>query len=340
MTLRFIEGFEVSKSITELGRKWDFITSSGTGLTFVTGRFFGSALKIPTGAQMNLDKDIPSASVVVQGVAVKIKAPVDGMVLFRAITSGSTEALLEIITSGVTAGKFKLQFEVGGPSGYTHLSAQEFDLETWHTIEWKLQIGFSGGYEVRVNGVVTHSATGVLVGKNATNINRVSIGGNHTDYVYLDDFYVLDGVGTVRNGFLGTVSIKGVVPDADGTLADWVGAYTDVDEDPVDDDTSYIATDVLNEQQSFGFPTISGINDNILGVQFIVDAKTSAAMSSAKLKPVMRISGTVYLGAEFDVGTSYDEDVVVVELSPVASAQWSLAEINAAEFGVKLSAFA
>lgn len=346
MTLLYLEGFEISNTIAELLGKYEFITSSGVGLTTTAGRFFGTAISIPIGAQFNFEKTLDAAvSTLIQGNGFNLDNVVDGGTIMRTLTGVSVECKLNVITTGVTTGDFFLQLEVGGGSGFTVTTTTEFDWDTWYEIEWKLTVGATGSYVVKVDGVTELTGSGVQMGKSATNFDKFSFGG-HPDtggHVWIDDIYVCDNAGSLRNDFLGTVSVEGLLPNAVGNSSGMTpltgpNNYTEVDEADADGDASYNLTNVAGTTDTYGFQDVTNIAaNNILGVMVLIAARITAVVSSAQIKEVTRPVATDYPGAAGkELTTSYRELGFVIEQNPETTADWTASEIDAAEFGAEL----
>jgi len=72
----------------------------------------------------------------------------------------------------------------------------------------------------------------------------------------------------------------------------------------------------------------------VYGVQHCLDAKKMDA-GPATIAPVIRHSGTDYVGAGLSPGLSYAGLLQVAATNPGTSAQWTVTDFNAAEFGYK-----
>ena len=157
----------------------------------------------------------------------------------------------------------------------------------------------------------------------------------------IDDLYVIDTTGAQNNTFLGDVRITSLPPTGDGADSGWTpntGSthYTQVNESPLDYDTSYVNATAAGQSDTYTFPAVPSINGTIAAVQ-IRDYAKSDSGGTDKLQGIARVAGTDYLAPAGDqfihaVYTGLDS---IFELNPATGLPWALAEVNAAQFGQK-----
>jgi hypothetical protein len=170
------------------------------------------------------------------------------------------------------------------------------------------------------------------VGANQTN---QPVGGITWD---IDDFYSADGSGAQNNDFLGPIRVKCSLPDGAGTYSQFApsaGAnYTNVDDAAPDGDTTYNSEITPGEKDSYNFAAL-GIGGVVKGVQTNLVVRSNGSGSEV-VQPMFCIGGVDYFGTSFGIGTSYLDKMQVFELSPATGLAWTVAEIDAAESGIKL----
>jgi hypothetical protein len=224
-------------------------------------------------------------------------------------------------------------------TGYTLIT------NTWYYIEFKAKIHASvGTWEIHVNGLEVASASGVNTrqtgGSFATNV-YISIfrfgTGTHT----LDDIYVFDDTGSFCNDFVGDVHVDFALPNSVGYITQWVGVpgagdnYEDVNEASPDDDTSFVVTSGVGYIDSYGFANLVATSGSVYGVQVNAWARKDD-IGDRQLNATVRPTSTTYSGgASLAVGSSYEYKTFQFSFNPETSDYWTIAQINATEFGIK-----
>lgn len=125
------------------------------------------------------------------------------------------------------------------------------------------------------------------------------------------------------NAFL-TVALKPASSDFD-TVDDYLP----------DSDTSYLTTSSAGDRETFGFPDL-GVTGTVKAVAVVhVSRKDDAG--DRKVVTVVRRGSTNYDNATTQtLSTDYAAQQQVYELDPSTSAAWSVSNVNAGEFGIKL----
>lgn len=342
MSLQWIEGFENDQAATDLQRKYSIAIGN---YSFVTGRFLGKALQADDDTGCTFETPaLSSHGTWIFGCSLynvtTITGPNPLFVSFK--SGGSSQVTITVDRTSSTQGV------VIAKRGATTLgTSTTISLTDWTTFEFKVTIhGSTGTVDVRVNGVSVLSLTGQnTANAGGTTADSVSFvvqrGASGSGSAYIDDIYICNGSGSIRNNFLGTCVVEGLTPNADGSSSQWTpfggGAhYTEVDEQNVDDDTSYIETPDNAKKDMFGFSNLAFINGNILGVQVNSQAKVSVA-GSRTFSHMFRDTG---LGTENQKtaktvsSTTYDHFFDIWEQNPQSSADFTVSDINNGEFGV------
>ena len=211
----------------------------------------------------------------------------------------------------------------------------------WYWVELKVVChDTTGSYELHVGGVNVLSASGIDTKAGSNNYhNHVQFVGYISKYLRIDDLYICDGSGSLNNDFLGNCKVTTIFPDGVGTTTEWApnaGAnYECVDENPADDDTTYVEDSVTNQLDLYAYADATGL-DNIKGLQINVDCRETDA-TSYDIKIPIRSGGSNYDDSAQTVGsTDYLTKMRVAETDPNTSVAWVANGISAAEFGVKV----
>lgn len=209
--------------------------------------------------------------------------------------------------------------------------------------EAKVNVLDAGGtVDVKVNGVSFISLTGIDTKFSGTaGWNRIDIISGSFPTL-LHDMYVCDGTGGAPwNNLLGDSRVDVRRPTANtasGSIG-WTPStgsnFQNVDDVTPNGDTDYnstssIATDVFVTEDA---PVVGG---TIFGIQLVTSNKKMDG-GACGIKPVIRHSGTEYLGNEFFPTLSYTMMIQAYQTNPGTGLAWTEAGFNAAEFGYKRS---
>ena len=165
--------------------------------------------------------------------------------------------------------------------------------------------------------------------------------GMRGDYMVVDDLYVLDGTGAVNNDLLGVRKVVTIFPNAAGDVNDWTGSsgadhYTLVDENPVDDDTTYIESSTSSQEELWNYTDPASIA-SVSGIQISTDCRLTD-VSPITLETQVKSGSTDSSDAgQVPSGTSYSTVSRIVELNPDTSSAWDATSLNSAQFGVKVA---
>jgi hypothetical protein len=324
--LLFMDGFDHYVTANILS-KW----TSGGGNIINPGRTGIGCLQVP----ITLTKTLPSSySTIITGFALYVAGFTNDAYVVKFNDGATTH--LGIITT--TDGRFAVRRGDGTWLGVTATSP--VTLFTWNYVEFKATIDDSvGSYEIRVNGVTILSATGIDTrngGASTANTYSLDADSNY----YYDDLYVCDDSGSINNTFRGDVKIECLFPTSDGYLTQFTPStpgdhYTLVDEAAPDGDTTYVYTSGIGNIDSYGFSNLTVISGSVLGVQVLPYARKDDA-GSRSFAPMIYISGVAYSGEAISIGNTYVYYPEIFDLSPATSSAWTIAEVNASEFGTKL----
>lgn len=233
-----------------------------------------------------------------------------------------------------------LKFERNGTQVGSSSAANAITQGIYNHIEFKVVLATdaTGSFEVKVNGVTVLSETNVQTALSGTVWNSVSwvTMNPSVDDGAIDDIFVWDGSGTVNNDFLGQKHVITLIPDADTATADWTGSYTDIDEIPPDDDTTYItAPDTsLPRTSDFGFSDVPSDFTNVSGIMTQARIRKDS-VGSAEARVSVVSSGSEGAGALNALGDDYVYFTDMHEVDPNTSLAWTVSGVNAAQLRIK-----
>ena len=204
----------------------------------------------------------------------------------------------------------------------------------WYRIEVYCGTGAAGSMEVRINGVSEISTTGNL---GTVNSGDAAVGKYHNrsnqgvEFIY-DDVWLDDAA------YQGDFEVKRMVPDGDGNYTAWTGTYADVDEQPPDNDTSYIYSSTSGHAETITLQSASaaGISGTVHAVQAWAVIREASTVTSA-VQVRMRSGSTDSDTTSRNFTTSYQFNCNQRATDP-AGAAWTLSALDSLEVGVENNA--
>jgi hypothetical protein len=215
-------------------------------------------------------------------------------------------------------------------------------VSTWYFMELKFTIADSTGVvELKLNGASEIASTGSLDTKatSAAQWNGIIINGFTNAVIWYDDLYVLDTASGSNTDFLGPVQVIARWPNGAGNYAQWTsngGSNAgNVGEPYEDGDMSFNQSSTANQIDTFTMQDLPAAAGSVYAVQVHNVAKQDGG-AARSIAPVVRISGTDYVGSTVATSTSYQMLTQVYDTSPATSSAWSVSEANGTETGYKL----
>lgn len=339
--LRFAESFEHATTAAQMQTKW----SNVAGLsTFYTGRSGGTSKSLGlahNGGEMHKTFSAGQATWIA-GVGFQDSYRCTGHDVVNFLDAGTGQMRVYIGSDG------KLGVARGGTglaTGTTILS-----VGVWYYIEFKATIHpTAGSYELRINGAVELTATGVNTRATANSTaDQVRFGeARNVDNTGLqhiwDDLYICDSTGAQNNDFLGDIRVQALFTTADGASSQWTpnsGAvhFDRVSQTTPDDDTTYLSDATAGDIDTWAYGDLASTTGDVKGIQIVPWVRKDDA-GIRTVAPVIRIGGVNYVQANLpNLSTSYQYLPQIVELSPATAVAWTVAEINAMEAGIKMVA--
>lgn len=276
-----------------------------------------------------------SGATITIGFAFRISAALSFNHNFAHVNEGAAELLsLNVMTTGavrVQRGSTVLATSVTTP----------VTIATWHYIELTALIAAaSGTFDVRVDGVSVVSGTGLNTRNGgSTGIwNGVLLGAGTVQGVNFDfdDLYVANDA-----TFRGDHRVIAIVASAgNGTHTAWTpstgsdhGALVD---EAAPNTSDYVSSGTVAQIDTFNFAAI-GVAGTIAAMQVSHYAKADVA-GARSLGNVSRIGGVDYASAGVELAADWEYRTFLSLVSPATSVAWTVAEIDAAEFGPKVTA--
>lgn len=348
MALRFIDGFDhyASAQLTGL-RKYEFTLSGSASPAISTGRY-GSGLQL---TNSNTNAETVRKTFNSQGTWII------GFDFFVTNVPNSTPQSFFVLLDGTSsqlslewtpAAKIQLTTAAGSFTGATTIV-----LNTWYFFEVKVVISNTGSYEFRIDG--TTQLSGGPVDTQATSNSTANgfqfvgpLGTGNGTYTYrIDDIYALDGndsgvVGLPNNDFLGECKVECLFPSGNGNSSQFDGSdgnstdnYLLVDETIPDDDTTYVESPDVGDEDTYAYGNLTTSAGTVIGVQPLACAEKTNA-GARQIVTVARVSGTETNSLAQSLNTSYLYKYDIRETKPGGGA-WTISDVNSAEFGVKVS---
>jgi len=278
----------------------------------------------------------------VLGFAMRIKGiGSTGYGNFLMFYNGGTEQFtIELSVSGI------MYVERG--STFIAQARRAFIEDKWYYIEVKFNAVNSIGADtfiIKVDGEewINLPATTDCQGAGSSGVDRIYFQGACSDH-HFDDVYLLDLTGAApNNDFLGDIQVLLLDPDGNGNSSDFVGIDVDstdnflhVDETIPDGDTSYVESSTAGHKDLYTFEDLPATPNTIFAVQTTAyQNKDDSGARTGKL--ITRVSSTDYEGSAFSpVEATYGFVTEIWALNPNDSLAWEEADVNGAEFGIKV----
>jgi hypothetical protein len=357
---QFLDGFD-HYSTADLGAKWNLAQGASTSIDTTIFRNSGRALKIGTGSTAGVFKGLTTARNFCIGFGFYMPALAAG----SSVTSGSGEpicSLGESFSFSSAVGQLglsvlsdgKIRAVRGSHNGQGFTSAVELGVgltvmsaATWYFVEMRVFIDSSAGQvEVRINGVNEFNLSGINTQHQAFNYASVLAfsGGNSSNTVtrYYDDLYVRSSSSgsAEAGGFLGDIKVKPYYPNADGTYTAMTcstgSTHNTLVDETTPNTTDYVSSSTALTKDSYGFQDVSETG-SIKAVQLSAYCyKLDAGFRGIDV--FAKSGATESFATSLPLSTTPKYLTKVWEQDPNTAADWSQANLNAAEFGVRISA--
>jgi len=263
-------------------------------------------------------------------------------------TGGAPISHLRMFLSSTTtfsAAKFDIR---RGDGTLLATTTTTFVPNTWYYVELKVVIDDTVGQIVlRVNEEVDVDLSGIDTADSSPADDSANYVLLYTgwsdpgDNLYLDDWYVCDGSGTINNDFLGDCHIEAVFPAGAGDSTQWTPStgnnWECVDDGGSNQDFDYIESDTPGNKDLYTVTSLTSITDNIAGLQLNAEGWEAGA-TARTTKMILKVGSTEYDGSAraFPGGNDYSQIHEIYEMNPDTGASWTATEINSLQIGLEL----
>lgn len=203
---------------------------------------------------------------------------------------------------------------------------------TWYRIEFNGNKGVAAPFELRIDGVTELSGVAnqtaldmalTVLGKRA---NR---NGQSVDFYY-DDFI------TDSSDWPGPGRILNLKPTANGTFTEWsagtgASGFAEIDEIPVDDDTSYIAVVTAVPKTSTFFYTPAGVSGVVKAIQPWCSWRTTGGGGDCRIRVISGV--TTDDSVVTRTGAAYRANYNLYNINPNTGLPWTKPQITLAQMG-------
>lgn len=335
MALLFVDGFTHYSTLTD---KWDYINGTPV-ITSSQGRFQGNCMTFDSSEYVRKYFQ-PGMREVVVGFAFRFTSSVSAsapFVTFASITGGNHCYLTW--NSTLTSSNFSVNNGAGSIFGTTSSS---WTVNEWRYVEFRAKVGqTSGSYELRVDGVTELSGTNVdFYNASLELIEMISFGiQGSSGTVQMCDLYICDTTGSTANDFLGVMTVETIRPTADGANVDFTPLSStnasNIDDTTPDGDSTYNSSATAGDYDSFTTGNLAVGGGVVQGLQTVVRARKTG-VAFREISDTIRTNSLDFDGDNHALPQSYKAIRTLHAVNPDTGDPWTVAEINATEFGYKI----
>lgn len=338
MTLLYMDGFDHYQT-SELAEKgYNPVLSANYDVVPAAGRRGGKALKNGDINLSYVSQNFVSSDTVVVGAALSLGSAPSSFDLGVLVLEDAIGGLHSFEIT--TLGEYKLSS--GGATATSSPGAWAISAYNYYELKFVKGTGADAVLELRKDGIVQltiNTSTGVdqIAGCRFLEGNSLTL-----TVMYMDDLYVLNGLGSTNNDYLGDSRVDTHLPASDGADSDFVpnlggSNYTMVDEANPDYDSTFVQSGTVSERDLYTMPT-TGLGTAIYGVQqsaFI--KKTDAGTVTVDVVTEKPAGSGEKVGDNRTASDTYSYHIALLETDPDDSTTWSDAKIDATEFGYKVN---
>lgn len=342
--LLFTDSFD-GYSTSELASRWNWGGSGTWTIEAATGRNGTQCLRLSSGsssAGTYISRSVPASQTIIVGFAIYVNTMPTGDVMAFSFWEDSTKHVVIRATSAGGFAAYRNTTLLGSTA------AGLFTTNTWYYVEIKVTIhDTTGSVVMKVDGTTVLNLTNVDT-RNGGAVGTINLlfpfsdgsGSTTTSFgaTRIDDMVVMDTSGSSCNDFLGDVRVQARFPTGAGNYSQWTpvsGAnYTNVDDNPPNNDTDYVASGTPGQKDSYTHEAISPLATTIHAIAVNMRARKDYG-GTREIRALMRHSGTDATGAAKAVGTSYSYHQQIFHDVPGGTG-WTQAQVNAAEAGVEV----
>lgn len=262
-------------------------------------------------------------------------APYGGTVFLALQNSSSVDNVSLSMDFGVR------QIYMNYQTGFTACNLGSFAYDSWNFLQCRVHIGnLDGSIEVWQNGVLIGSIANVdTEGAGGPHVNQWRLtSGNQ---IYFANLVIYTEAGAVPNARTPETRIYAALANGAGATTGFTptGATNNwecIDEQPSDNDTTYVSAAAAATSDLYAYPAQAiAAGAAVYGVAVEYNARKDDAGAN-EIDALIRSGGTTYAGGSPNVLTAtYQRFRRLWTTDPATAAQWTVANANAAQTGVR-----
>lgn len=338
MSLLLLEGFDAA-DFAERMSAITTPTNTAAGRTGANARNYNGTNTASTWA-------FASHATIICGMAFANVAPLGGSAI-SPIMVFREEAISHITVEIGATGRVRILRGTGAGTllGETSPNVITLTATVWHYIEVFVTVGDAAGVvKLRVDGKIPPgwSDLAAVDTRNAGTgvIDTIKTIGTGSVTWKQDDLYIANGDATAPNDVIGDVRVHTLFPNGNGNYSQLAGSdgnsvdnYLLVDE-AIPSVADYVGSPTDGLIDTYLFQDLGPVAGSVHGVQVSMFAfKSDAAAKS--IRAIVR-RGADVAGADKTLQVSGDAHDQIWTLDPVAVAAWTIANLNASEFGAEV----
>ena len=325
------------------------IGAAADGPNIATGRF-GNGMQmtysnVTPGATTSVRRTIDglSATTVIVGFAYFWTTQTTNDVTIVGLYEGTTQQITIRQNSSS-------QLYVARGSSAVATMTTSLSTNVWYYVEVRAFMNDSTGtVDLHVNGSSRATFTGDTLNGGTGAVTTLQLGPAPSTSIpgtlnyRIDDVYVCDTAGSAPNNtFLGDIRVEALFPNANGNSSQWVGSdsnstdnYLLVDE-TAPNGADYVQSSTVGDKDTYNYTSITPLVGTIHGAQIVpYAAKTDAGTRT--IVNVARSGSSESDSSSRTLSTTALYYPSITSLNPATGLAWTVSEINAAEFGVKVN---
>lgn len=221
-------------------------------------------------------------------------------------------------------------------------SGAAIEAGVWFFLELKVVAHDSAGtVDIRINESSVLSLSGQDTAEGSWTNTSWRLWALASGSVKFDHLHFLDASGTKNNDLLGPKQVRTIFPNAVGNSDEWTPTagdnYECVDDNPMDDLTSYVASGVSGQQDLYEYPDITTVKmpEGIVGVQINNDCRRYGSVDF-DLLTFAKGTGPTAVGGVVSVDHDDFQTESNIMESDADGDDWTRANLNSTQFGVKV----
>lgn len=329
--LEYFDGFD-DYSAAQMNRYWNYASNITLGTSY--GRNGTNGVRLDGSISITLGQQ---ATRTIGFAYRQDRLPGNGNIVYL-MDTGTNQVCLQIRGDGTWA-------IINGQGTTIATTTNAIQANIFYYIEFSATIHTSSGsITLKVNGNTWATVSGVRTnGTNNNWSNQVYFTNSISGYgtvISIDDFYSRSD-----STFCGDVRVESLLPTSNGNTNAWSRGGTDsgsnwsqVNDNPPNDDTNYIYTGSTGTVDEYVYPNLSTTAGTVYGLMTVPVMRNDAAGNVA-VASVYRSGGTDYFSSGQTVGaTTYNAYMDIQGQNPATSSAWTVSSVNAAQFGIKRTA--